>query len=291
MSKEVLQKLLEGQHLTKEESQAFMEEIITGNVPPHQVTAFMVGLKMLGETTEEIVGLVQAMRKNVKVPFSIDGPLLDTCGTGGDGAGTINVSTAAALIAAASGIKVAKHGNRAASSKSGSADVLEAMGIPIQLNDEELEKMLDEEHIAFLYAPVFHSGMKHAAISRKELGVRTVFNILGPLSNPLQADHQVMGVYRADLTEPLAKVLHSLGVKRALVVAGYDGLDEITTTDKTRVTELYEGRIHTYEITPEQFGFQRTSIEELKGGTPEENAKELLTIFEGKKVQNEISFS
>ncbi|MFV9510250.1 anthranilate phosphoribosyltransferase [Tepidibacillus sp. LV47] len=279
----VLKKLLDGNHLTKEESKQFMEEIITGKVPPHQVTAFMVGLKILGETTEEIVGLVEAMREHAYVPFQVEGPLLDTCGTGGDGTGTINVSTAAALIAATGGIKVAKHGNRAVSGKSGSADVLEALGIPIQQSAEELEKVLQEENIAFLFAPIFHQGMKHAATSRKELGVRTVFNILGPLSNPLKADHQVMGVYRSDLTEPLAEVLHSLGVKRALVVAGLDGMDEITTTTKTRITELKDGEIHTYEITPEQFGIKRATMEDLKGGTPEENAKELLMIFEGKK--------
>ncbi|MFT9488063.1 MAG: anthranilate phosphoribosyltransferase [Tepidibacillus sp.] len=281
--RKILEKLLAGNHLTREESKQFMEEIILGNVPPHQVTAFMVGLKVLGETTEEIIGMVEAMREQAKTPFQINGPLLDTCGTGGDGSGTINVSTAAALIAASGGIKVAKHGNRAVSGKSGSADVLEAMDIPIQQSPEDLEQLLNEENIAFLYAPIFHQGMKHAAISRKELGIRTVFNVLGPLSNPLKADHQVMGVYHPNLTEPIAKVLQGLGVKRALVVSGLDGMDEITMTNETKVTELRDGEIQTYFVTPEQFGFTRSSLSDLQGDTPQENAKDLLDIFKGKK--------
>lgn len=281
--KKVLEQLLMGEHLTKEESKAFMKEIIKGNIPSHQVTAFMVALKMLGETTQEIVGMVEAMREQVKKPFQVRGPILDTCGTGGDGKGTINVSTAAALVAAAGDIKVAKHGNRAVSGKSGSADVLEAMGIPIQQSADQLEKVWKEENIAFLYAPVFHQGMKHAAISRKELGIRTVFNLLGPLSNPLNANHQLMGVYHPKLTEEMAEVLYHLGVSRALVVAGLDGLDEMTTTAETRVTELKNGKVQTYHISPEQFGFQRSVMKDLRGGTAKENAKDLLEIFQGKR--------
>jgi len=281
--RKLLENLLNGGHLTRTESKQFMEQVIEGNIPPHQVTAFIVGLKVLGETTEEIIGMVEAMREKVQVPFQIDGPLLDTCGTGGDGSGTINVSTAAALIAATGGIKVAKHGNRAVSGKSGSADVLEAMFIPIQQKPTDLEKALNDENIAFLYAPVFHQGMKHAAISRKELGIRTVFNLLGPLSNPLKADHQVMGVYSPTLTEPIAKVLKGLGVKRALVVAGLDGMDEITTTTLTRITELKDGEIKTYQITPEQFGIKRAILDDLKGNTPTDNARDLLSIFSGQK--------
>jgi len=281
--RKILEKLLDGNHLTKEESRKYMEEMIKGNVSPHQVTAFMVGLKMLGENPDEILGMVEAMRKQAKVEIHITEPLLDTCGTGGDGIGTINVSTAAALIAAAGGIKVAKHGNRAVSGKSGSADVLEAMGIPIQYALTDLEKVLREENIAFLYAPIFHQGMKHAAPSRKELGIRTVFNLLGPLSNPLHAEYQVMGVYHQDLTEPLAEVLKGLGVKRALIVAGLDGMDEITITTKTKITELNDGKINTSYMEPEQFGISKSSIEQLRGGTPQENAEDLLQIFQGKK--------
>lgn len=281
--RKILDRLLSGEHLTKEESRRYMEGIIKGSIPPHQVTAFMVGLKILKETPDEIVGMAQAMREHVDIALNIPDPLLDTCGTGGDGIGTINVSTASSLIAATGGVKVAKHGNRAVSGKSGSADVLEALGIPIQYSLAELKEVLDEENIAFLYAPVFHQGMKHASASRKELGVRTVFNLLGPLSNPLKAEYQVIGVYHYDLTEPMAEVVKGLGIKRALIVAGFDGMDEITTTTKTKITELKDGRIYTFSVSPEDLGVPRASLADLVGGTAKENAKELLNIFSGQK--------
>lgn len=281
--RKILDRLLSGEHLTREESRQFMEGIIKGSIPPHQVTAFIVGLKILKETPDEIIGMAQAMREHVDIALNIPGPLLDTCGTGGDGIGTINVSTASALIAATGGVKVAKHGNRAVSGKSGSADVLEALGIPIQYSITELKKVLDEENIAFLYAPVFHQGMKHAAPSRKELGVRTVFNLLGPLSNPLKAEYQVIGVYSHDLTEPIAEVVKGLGVKNALIVAGLDGMDEITTTTNTKITELKDGSIHTFFVNPEDLSVPRANLSDLIGGTARENAGELLNIFSGKK--------
>lgn len=279
----ILEKLLAGEHLTMSESKEFMEEIIRGNIPPHQVTAFMVALKVIGESTEEIIGLVQAMRSHMKVPFKVTGSLLDTCGTGGDGGGTINISTAAAFVAAAAGVPVAKHGNRAISSKSGSADVLEAIGLPLELTADTLEELLSKENLAFFYAPIYHPGMKNAGQSRKELGVRTVFNILGPLCNPLEADHQVIGVYDSALTEPIANVLLGLGVKRALVVAGLDGLDEITTTTTTKITELREQQITTSYISPQDLGLFSADPSDLQGGTPEENAQDILEIFQGKK--------
>lgn len=281
--KSILAKLLSGNHLTEVESKQYMEEIIKGNIPPHQVTAFMVGLKVLGETTAEIVGLAKAMREKMTIPFKAEGPLLDTCGTGGDGFGTINVSTAAALVASSAGINVAKHGNRAVSGKSGSADVLEALEIPIEQANSEQEMIFRKENIVFLFAPLHHQGMRHAAVSRKELGLRTVFNILGPLSNPLQADHQVMGVYDPELTEPLAHVLKGLGLKRALVLAGLDGLDEITTSSETKISELNNGDIKTYTVTPEEFGIKRALINDLRGESAKENARVLMEIFQGKK--------
>ncbi len=281
--RKILDKLLSGEHLTKEEAREYMEQIIQGSIPPHQVTAFIVGLKILKETPDEITGMAQAMRDNVDLFLNVTEPLLDTCGTGGDGIGTINVSTASALIAATGGIKVAKHGNRAVSGKSGSADVLEALGIPIQYNLTQLKEVLAKENIAFLYAPIFHQGMKHAAPSRKELGVRTVFNLLGPLSNPLKAEFQVIGVYHHDLTETIAAVVKELGVKKALIVAGLDGMDEITTTTKTKITELKEGNINTFFVNPEDLNVPRANLADLIGGTASENREELLKIFSGKK--------
>ncbi len=281
MIKEAIQTLVSGCSLTMEEAASVMEEIMSGEVTPAQFGAFVTALRLKGETVDEIAGLAKTMRAKA-VPVTVTGPLVDTCGTGGDGSSTFNISTTAAFLVAGAGLKVAKHGNRAMSSQCGSADVLEALGVKIDLNAEQVQRCLEEVGMGFMFAPVFHPAMKYASAPRREIGIRTVFNILGPLTNPAGAMAQVLGVADGSLVEKLALVLRSLGCHHALVVHGEDGLDEITLTGETQVCELKNGRINSYAISPESFGLSRvSSLENLRGGTAEENATVLRNILAG----------
>jgi len=280
MIKEAIQALASGRSLTMEEAATVMEEIMRGEATPAQIAAFVTALRLKEETVDEIVGLAKTMRSKA-IPVTVDEPVVDTCGTGGDGLQTFNISTAAAFVAAGAGLKVAKHGNRAMSSHCGSADVLEALGVKIDLNAEQVQRCLEEVGIGFMFAPAFHPAMKYAAAPRREIGIRTVFNILGPLTNPAGAKAQVLGVADGSLVEKLALVLQSLGCQRAIVVHGEDGLDEITLTGKTQVCELKDGRTKSYSISPEDFGLLRADLSSLRGGTADENATLLRNILAG----------
>ena len=282
------------QSLSREQARGVMAEILSGNASDAQIAALLVALHMKGETVEEIVGFAEAIRAAATpLPLSRDSALdvsgterdalVDTCGTGGDTSGTFNISTATALIVAGAGVRVAKHGNRSMTSKCGSADVMEALGVKVDLPAPELAKCLEQVGIAFLYAPLMHSAMKHVQPARRELKLRTVFNLLGPLTNPANASAQVVGVYSAELVDKLAEALSMLGLRRALVVHGDDGLDEITISAATRIAEVRQGNIHTYEVTPEEFGFARASLQEISGGDARENAKIIREILDGKK--------
>jgi anthranilate phosphoribosyltransferase len=280
--KEYIQKLVQNQSLTTEEAENAIYKIFT-DATDAQIAAFLTALKMKGETPEEIAGLARGMKKaaNIINP-KVQGILVDTCGTGGDSTGTINVSTCAALVTAAAGVPVAKHGNYSITSKSGSADVLRELGVKIDLPPAQVEKTIERVGIGFMLAPVFHPSMKRVAQIRRDLGFRTVFNILGPLTNPANAKAQVIGVFDSSLLEPMANVLNILGTKRALVVHG-DGMDEITNTGETRIVELNNGRLTKYTVTPEKLGIKRASVKEIAGGTPEENARDIVDILKGKK--------
>ncbi|MGE5703469.1 MAG: anthranilate phosphoribosyltransferase [Clostridia bacterium] len=275
--------IIRGQHLDRETSRHAMGEIMDGKATPAQIGAFLASLRLKGEQTEEIIGFAQAMRERAaSFPLKSEG-LIDTCGTGGDGCDTFNISTAAAIVAAAAGVRIAKHGNRAVSSKSGSADVLEALEIPIALSPDDAAACLRTTNLAFLFAPLYHQAMKHAAGVRKELAIRTVFNLLGPLCNPARADRQLLGLYDVKLLPVIAEVLGSLGVKRALVVAGDDGLDELTVTGPSHIAELRDGVVTQYTIEPEQFGLKRYPLEEVKGGDAAVNAAIIRDVFQGKR--------
>jgi len=280
MIREAIQSLVAGQSLTMEEAASVMEEIMQGEATPAQLGSFVTALRLKGETVDEIIGLAKTMRAKA-VPVTIPEPVVDTCGTGGDGLHTFNISTTAAFVAAGAGLKVAKHGNRAMSSHCGSADVLEALGVRIDLNAEQVQRCLQEVGIGFMFAPVFHPAMKYAATPRREIGIRTVFNILGPLTNPAGAGAQLLGVADKMLVEKLASVLYGLGCQHALVVHGEDGLDEITVAGETQVCELKDGGIKSYSISPEDFGLSRASLDDLKGGTTDENATRLRNILAG----------
>ncbi|MCJ7655173.1 MAG: anthranilate phosphoribosyltransferase, partial [Dehalococcoidia bacterium] len=280
MIKEAIQMLVSGRSLTMEEAAEVMEEIMQGEATPAQFGAFVTALRLKGETVDEIVGLAKTMRAKA-ITVSTEGLVVDTCGTGGDGSHTFNISTAAAFVAAGAGLKIAKHGNRAVSSQCGSADVLEALGVKIDLNAEQVQICLKEVGIGFMFAPVFHPAMKYAAVPRREIGIRTVFNILGPLTNPAGAKAQVLGVGDESLIEKLALVLQGLGCQHALLVHGEDGLDEITITGKTHVCELKNGRIKRYALSPKDFGLSRASPDSIKGGDTKANADFLRNILAG----------
>jgi anthranilate phosphoribosyltransferase len=280
MIKEAISQLIAGNSLTVDEASAVMKEIMEGEATPAQFGAFVTALRLKGETVDEIVGLAKVMRAKA-IPVPIDEPVVDTCGTGGDAAGTFNISTAAAIVAAAAGVKVAKHGNRAMSSQCGSADVLEALGVNINLNAEQVLECLKQVGIGFMFAPAYHPAMKYAAGPRREIGIRTVFNVLGPLTNPADASAQVIGVADGSLLEKLALSLKELGSKHALLVHGEDGLDEITVTARTQVNELKNGTVSAYTISPEEFGFTLAKPEALKGNDAGENAELLRRIFNG----------
>ena len=283
MIKAILKTLVERKNLKEEEAKKVMEEIMEGKTTPAQIASFLTALRMKGETVAEITGFAKAMLEKVDT-FSLEkNTLVDTCGTGGDNLNTFNISTAVAFVAAGAGLVIAKHGNRALSSRCGSADVLETLGVKLAISKEKVKQCLEKIGIGFLFAPSFHPAMKYALSPRQEMGMRTVFNILGPLTNPLGANVRLLGVYQPSLTEPLARVLKNLKVKGAFVVWGEDGLDEISITTRTRITELKQGKIRTYYIQSEDFGIKRASLEELRGGTREENAFILKDILQGKK--------
>jgi len=280
MIKEAIQTLIAGRSLSMDEAASVMEEIMNGEATPAQFGSFVTALRLKGETVDEIIGLAKTMRVKA-VPVIINEPVVDTCGTGGDGLSTFNISTAAAFVAAGAGLKVAKHGNRAMSSQCGSADILEALGVRIDLNAQQVKRCLDEVGMGFMFAPVFHPAMKYAAAPRREIGIRTVFNILGPLTNPAGAKAQVIGVADSSLVKKLALALQGLGCHHALVVHGEDGLDEITITNKTQVCELKDGHLESYTISPEDLGLSRAELNDLKGGTVSENATLLCSILAG----------
>ena len=283
MIQEAIYQLINGKDLTFEQAEQVMEEMMNGEATQAQMGGFLVALRQQGETIDEITAFAQVMReKGIKIEPKRD--VIDIVGTGGDEAGTFNISTTSAFVVAAGGVPVAKHGNRSVSSKSGAADVLERLGANLSLTGEQNEKILAACDVCFLFAPVYHSSMKYAAPVRKELGVRTVFNILGPLSNPAAATMQLLGVYDKKLAEPLARVLSNLGVVRGVAVCGEDGLDEITLTGETSVYEIREGEIRSYTITPEQFGLRRCALEELVGGDPGENASITKDVLTGKET-------
>ena len=279
-----IKKVVDNKDLSIAESTSVFNEIMSGRATDAQIAAFIVALRMKGEIADEITGAAAVMREKAHriIPESSDF-LVDTCGTGGDGADTFNISTAAALVAAGAGARVAKHGNRNVSSKCGSADVLEALGINVTVAPEVMKSCLDTAGIAFLFAPTLHKAMKYAIGPRREIGVRTIFNVLGPLTNPADAPSQVIGVFAAHLTEVMATVLNNLGSKKAFIVHGMDGLDEITLCGTTKVSELYEGSIRTYTVQPEDFGLPRASRSDITGGTPVENALIIKSIVNGEK--------
>ncbi len=282
MIKEAIYELLQGKDLSYDTAKQVMEEMMDGTATQAQMGGFLTALRMQGESIEEITAFAEVMReKGIKIHPERE--VIDIVGTGGDEAGTFNISTTSAFVVAAGGVPVAKHGNRSVSSKSGAADVLEHLGVNVALSAQQNETVLNRTGMWFMFAPVYHSSMRYAAPVRKELGVRTVFNILGPLSNPAAAAMQLLGVYDKSLVEPLAKVLGNLGVVRGVAVCGEDGLDEITLTGETIVCEIRSGEISKYTITPEQFGLKRCGIEEIIGGNPEENAQITRDILSGKE--------
>jgi anthranilate phosphoribosyltransferase len=283
MIRDALAKLVDRQSLTEGEAEGAMLEIMEGHATPSQIAAYLTALRLKGETVEEITGSARAMRAKAVRIRPTDPVVLDTCGTGGDGAGTFNVSTTAALVLAGGGMTVAKHGNRASSSRAGSADILHALGVRIDLPPERVEECINEIGIGFLFAPLFHTAMKYAAPIRQDIGFRTLFNILGPLTNPAGASIQVLGVYHQALTEVLAKVLMNLGVRHCYVVHGSDGLDEITLTGKTRISEGKAGRITSYFVHPRDFGFAQVRLKDLAGGDADENARITREILEGRE--------
>ena len=283
MIQQAISKAIEGVSLTEAEAMEAMEGIMSGDATPAQIAAFLVAFRLKGETIEEVTGFARVMRAKATRIDCRAYPIVDTCGTGGDGKHTFNISTAAAFVAAAAGAFIAKHGGRAASSKAGSADVLTALGVNIETPPQQVSACIDEIGIGFMFAPALHSAMRFASGPRRELGVRTVLNLLGPLTNPAGTTAQVMGVYDGSVVRTAAHVLNNLGAERAFVVHSADGLDEITTTASTRVAEVRDGSVGTYDVAPEDFGLPRASIEDLKGGEADENAEIIRSLLEGEK--------
>ena len=287
-----IRRVVEGNHLNRSEAESVMETLMSGQATDAQIASFLTALRMKGETVEELIGFarvirsrVSAVRPSAHVGAALSGTeremLVDTCGTGGDATGTFNISTATAFVVAGAGVRVAKHGNRSVSSLCGSADVVEALGIRIDLSPEAVGRCIDEAGIGFLYAPLLHTAMRYVMLARREIQIRTVFNLLGPLCNPAQAAAQVVGVYGEKLTEMMAQVLCALGSQRAFVVHGSDGLDEITITGESKVSEVREGKVLTYYVAPEDFGLRRAPIEEIHGGDARRNAEIIREILSG----------
>ncbi len=283
MFRDLLYKIYQRNNLTEEEMSAMLGEIFSGNTTDAQVGAFMGALATKGETYAELAGAARAMRKKAIRIETMARDVIDTCGTGGDTSGTFNISTVTAFVAAGAGAVVAKHGNRSISSQCGSADVLEAMGVNLDVDPEIVEEAIAEIGIGFLFAPKFHGAMKYAANARKQVGLRSIFNMLGPLTNPAAANRQLVGVFAPELTEMFAKALQRLGTKRALVVHGHDGLDEISVCAPTRVCELNNGQISTYDISPETYFGRMAAPEEIAGGDPKQNAEITKSILSGEK--------
>jgi anthranilate phosphoribosyltransferase len=278
---ELLGSLLDGHDLTRDEARGAMHEIMRGEATQAQIAGFLVALRAKGETADEITGCAEAMREHVLPVRPTRSDLVDTAGTGGDGKHTLNISTAAALVAAAAGAGVAKHGNRAASSQTGSADVLEALGFELDLAPERIAQSIDELGFGFMFAQAHHPAMKHAAPVRRELGTRTVFNVLGPLTNPARARAQVVGVYSPRLVRPIAEALLKLGARRAFVVHGADGIDELTTTGYTKISECRDGAVNTFYLHPAEVGLPKAPAGSLQGGDAHENARIIESILEG----------
>jgi len=283
MIKQAIASLVRMQDLTTDAMRQSMEEIMTGGASDDQIEAFLRGLLAKGETIDEITAATSVMRHHATKIISSDEKTLDTCGTGGDGAHTFNISTISALVACGAGISVAKHGNKSVSSKCGSADLLVELGVRIDLEPEKVQQCLAEVGIGFLYAPLMHKAMKYAMPVRKKMAIRTIFNILGPLTNPASAAYQLLGVYDVKFTEPLARALKNLGSRHVLVVHGDDGLDEVTTTSTTQVSELKDDQVNTYKISPEDFGIKKANSDDLKGGDAKFNADLTEDILKGKQ--------
>jgi anthranilate phosphoribosyltransferase len=281
MFRDNLKKIISGTDLDESQTAQMMTDIFSGDIPDSLIGAFMAAMATKGETFAELAGAARAMRRKAARIQATAADVVDTCGTGGDSAGTFNISTTTAFVVAGCGVTVAKHGNRSISSQCGSADLLEALGVKIDISPEIVEEALAEVGIGFLFAPVFHGAMKYAANARKELGIRSIFNMLGPLTNPAGANCQLLGVFAPELTEMFAQALQSLGAKRALVVHGHDGLDEISVCAPTRISELKDGLIRTYDITPETFFGQLADPKLLSGGDPEINAQITRNILTG----------
>jgi len=282
MIREYIPVLLENHNLTREQAEAAMMEIMNGQATPSQISAFLIGLKKKGETVDEITAIARVMRTFSRtVSPRVDGYLLDTCGTGGDRTKTFNVSTTAAFVIAAAGVRVAKHGNRSFTSHCGSADVLEQLGVKLEIEPALVEKAIEEIGIGFMFAPNFHPAMKNVASIRREIGVRTVFNILGPLTNPAGTNAQLIGVYESELLEPMCVAAHNLGARSVMTVYGLDGIDEISLTGKTLIVKQQNGKTVREEIVPEDLGLTKTTSEMLAGGDPEQNAQITARILSG----------
>jgi len=279
--RDALQRVVDGKDLGREEAAQAMTDIMEGAATPAQMAGFLTALRMKGETVEEITGLAQVMRQKAVLVHPAAPDLVDTCGTGGARVKTFNVSTTAAFVLAGAGVAVAKHGNRSATRASGSADVLEALGVNLAVDPERVTKCIDRVGIGFLFAPHFHPAMRYAAPVRKDLGIRTIFNLLGPLTNPAGATVHLMGVFAPEWTEPLARTLGNLGCRRALVVHGEPGIDELSTLGPTRVSELDGGQVHTYQVAPGQLGLPIAQPEQVAGGTPQENAQIAVAVLSG----------
>ncbi len=289
---EAIGRVVDGRHLARHEAESVMDYIMDGRATDAQIAAFLAALRMKGETVDELIGFARVIRSKAavvrarsSVAAAFSGTeremLVDTCGTGGDAAGTFNISTATAFVVAGAGLRVAKHGNRSVSSLCGSADVVEALGIRIDLGPDEVARCIDEAGIGFLYAPLLHSAMRCVMLARREMKIRTVFNLLGPLCNPAGASAQVVGVYSEKLTEMMAQVLCALGVERALIVHGADGLDEITLTGESKISEVRAGEVRNYYVTPEEFGLKRVPLSMIQGGDATRNAEIILEILGG----------
>ncbi|MBN6188607.1 anthranilate phosphoribosyltransferase [Aneurinibacillus sp. BA2021] len=283
MFKPMLEQVAQGKSLARDEAREAMRLIMDGEAQPIQIAGFLTALRMKGETVDEIIGFVETMREKAMALNTDGAGLLDTCGTGGDGGVTFNISTAAALVAASGGARVAKHGNRAVSSKSGSADVLEALGVTITTSPESAVRCLEETNLCFLFAPQYHQAMKHAVEPRRQLGFRTIFNLLGPLTNPARADRQLLGIYDKNLGPKVAEVLSEMGVKRALVVAGEDGLDEISVSAPTHIVEVDHGMIRSYTVHPEMFGLSSYPLAAVAGGDARKNAEIVRRVLDGER--------
>ncbi len=286
MLKQFILQVMSGEHLKVEQAEAAMQIIMSGQGNPSQIAALLTALKIKGETSEEIAGFAKTMKRYGVHIDKKDKEVIDTCGTGGGQKPTFNISTTVAFVVAGAGLTVAKHGNRAVSSTCGSADVLKALSVEVDIPPQQVAGMMEEVGIGFLYAPRFHQAMKYAAGVRKELGFRTLFNLLGPLTNPANADSQLIGVYEPALTEKLGGALLEMDVKRAMVVHSMDGMDEISASAPTQVTEVRDGKMQTYLINPQEYGFTFGSEPVCKGGTPEENAKTVLSVLQGHKGPN-----